>query len=245
MHTDHVCPYELVEPYLTADLKNISEAEKRILNATWDLLPDYGNNEDALAVIDTSGSMYWSGRPLPAAVALSLGIYLADHNKGRFRNHFIEFSARPQLIEMKGKTFVDKLRYIMTFNEIADTNLESVFDLILHIAMENHMSQEEMPSKLVIISDMEFNCCVENASETNFENARKKYEENHYRLPQIIFWNVAGRHCQQPVTMNEQGVVLISGVTPKLFQMTMGGQLSPYTYMMKILESERYAKIMA
>lgn len=107
------------------------------------------------------------------------------------------------------------------------------------------MSQEEMPSKLVIISDMEFNCCVENASETNFENARKKYEANHYRLPQIIFWNVAGRHRQQPVTMNEQGVVLISGVTPKLFQMTMGGQLSPYTYMMKILESERYAKIIA
>ena len=245
LHADHVCPYELVEPYLTADLKNISEAEKRILNATWDSLPDYGNNEDALAVIDTSGSMYWSGRPLPAAVALSLGIYLADHNKGRFRNHFIEFSARPQLIEMKGKTFVDKLRYIMTFNEIADTNLESVFDLILHTAMENHMSQEEMPSKLVIISDMEFNCCVENASETNFENARKKYAANHYRLPQIIFWNVAGRHRQQPVTMNEQGVVLISGVTPKLFQLTMGGQLSPYTYMMKILESERYAKIIA
>ena len=47
------------------------------------------------------------------------------------------------------------------------------------------------------------------------------------------------------MTMNEQGVVLISGVTPKLFQMTMGGQLSPYTYMMKILESERYAKIIA
>lgn len=182
----HAGDEEIINCFIRAYMENADLAK-------W--LPSV-NTSNALAVIDTSGSMYWSGRPLPAAVALSLGIYLAEHNKGKFRNHFIEFSARPQLIEMKGKTFVDKLQYIMTFNEIADTNLESVFDLILHTAMENHVPQEEMPSKLVIISDMEFNCCVENASETNFENARKKYAANHYRLPQIIFWNVAGRHRQ-------------------------------------------------
>ena len=84
-----------------------------------------------------------------------------------------------------------------------------------------------------------------NASETNFENARKKYEDAGYRLPEIIFWNVASRNRQQPVKQNEQGVALISGATPRIFSMVAGGNLSPYTFMMEILESDRYSKIVA
>lgn len=47
------------------------------------------------------------------------------------------------------------------------------------------------------------------------------------------------------VTMNEQGVALVSGVTPRIFSMIAGGHLSPYTVMLEVLESERYAKIVA
>lgn len=173
------------------------------------------------------------------------GYYLAEHNKGRFRNHFIEFSERPQLIRLKGETFVDKLRYILTFDEIADTNLEAVFQLILCVAVKNKLPQKELPGKLVIISDMEFNVCVTNASETNFENARRRYEAYGYKLPEIVFWNVGSRNRQQPVTMNEQGVALVSGVTPRLFSMIAGNELSPYKLMMETLGSERYASIVA
>ena len=73
-------------------------------------MPDFGGDENALAVIDTSGSMYFEGNPVPAAVALSLGLYFAERNKGIFHNHFIEFSEKPQLIAIKGETFADKLR---------------------------------------------------------------------------------------------------------------------------------------
>ena len=117
--------------------------------------------------------------------------------------------------------------------------------MILRAAVKNHVSQEEMPDKLIIISDMEFDECMDNASDTNFENAKKKYAAHGYALPQIIFWNVASRNRQQPVTQNEQGVALISGATPKIFEMVAGGQLSPYAFMMEILERERYAKIVA
>lgn len=132
-----------------------------------------------------------------------------------------------------------------TFNEIANTNLEAVFDLILDTAVKNKVSQEELPAKLIIISDMEFDACVNDASAVNFKNAQKKYSAHGYRLPQIIFWNVASRNRHQPVTQNEQGVVLISGATPRIFSMVAGGNLSPYTFMMEILESERYAPIAA
>lgn len=253
LHAGNVSPYELVEPYLTTNwywnqksfMKDISPEEKAALNATWESMPDFGGDENALAVIDTSGSMYCDGKPIPAAVALSLGLYFAEHNKGHFKNHFIEFSTRPQLIEIKGETFADRLRYITTFNEVADTNLEAVFDLILNAAVKNHVCQEELPAKLIIISDMEFNSCVQNASETNFNNAKKKYAAKGYKLPEIIFWNAASRNRQQPVTMNEQGVALISGATPRVFSMVAGGNLSPYSFMLEVLNSERYAPIAA
>lgn len=163
LHADHVAPYELVEPYLDGwsqdedgFMRAITPEEKAVLNATWASLPDFGGDDNALAVVDTSGSMYWGARPLPAAVALSLGLYFAEHNRGHFKNYFIEFSEIPQLIEIKGKSFADRLRYVSTFSEVADTNLEAVFELILDTAVKNHVRQSELPARLIIISDMEF-----------------------------------------------------------------------------------------
>ena len=182
---------------------------------------------------------------MPAAVALSLGLYFAEHNKGAFQNTFIEFSRRPQLIELKGETFADRLRYACTFNEVANTDLEAVFDLVLRAAVKNRIPRSELPSRLIIISDMEFDFCVENSSLSNFKNAERKYAAAGYKLPEIVFWNVASRHRQQPVTMNEQGVALVSGATPRLFSMIAGGELSPYAFMLEVIGSERYAKIAA
>ena len=253
MHADNISPYELVEPYLNTGwswsgncfMKEISPEEKRILNATWESMPDFGGDENAIAVIDTSGSMYCDGKPIPAAVALSLGLYFAEHNKGIFKNHFIEFSANPRLIEIKGDTFADRLRYVCTFNEVANTNIEAVFEIILKTAVKNRVPQEELPAKLIIISDMEFDACVRNASAVNFKNAAERYAECGYRLPQIVFWNVASRNRQQPVKQNDRGVALISGATPRLFSMVASGDLSPLQFMLEIIESERYAKIAA
>lgn len=252
LHADTLAPYELVEPYINTGwytdgsfLREISEDEKCALNATWASLPDFGSGENAIAVIDTSGSMYCDARPAPASVALSLGLYFAEHNTGIYKNHFIEFSESPQLIEIKGDTFVDRLRYVASFNEIANTNLESVFELILKSAVKNRVPESELPSRLIIISDMEFDRCVSNADSTNFENAKAKFEAYGYKLPDIVFWNVASRNRQQPVAQNEQGVALVSGCTPRLFEMVAGGTVNPYAFMLEVVESERYAKIVA
>ena len=247
-----VMPYELVDPFLTGGwysgrtfMRDISDEEKNVLNATWESMPDFGGDQNAIAVVDTSGSMYCSSNPRPASVALSLGLYFAERNKGLFHNHFIEFSHNAKLIELKGETFADRLRYIASFNEIADTNIEAVFDLVLRAAVKNRIPQDEMPATLYIISDMEFNSCVRNAGLTNFENAKMNYEAHGYKLPNVVFWNVQSRNRQQPVTMNEQGVALVSGCTPKLFSMVASGNIDPYSFMMEVVGSERYEKIVA
>jgi len=239
-------PYELVDPFLYyGGMKSVTPEEKAVLNATWESLPDFGGDENAIAVVDTSGSMYCTNTPRPASVALSLGLYFAERNKGLFHNYFIEFSRDAKLIEVKGDTFTDRLRYVASFSEIADTNIEAVFDLILTAAVRNRIPQEEMPATIYIISDMEFNYCVRNADLTNFENAKRKYAHFGYKLPNVVFWNVMSRNRQQPVTMNEQGVALVSGCTPRLFSMVAGGKIDPYSMMMDVIGSERYEKIVA
>lgn len=246
LNTFTLAPYELVEPFMQGcSMRKLTKQEQESINATWNSLPDYGSEENAIAVIDTSGSMYCSGKPVAASVALSLGIYFAEHNKGYFKDRFIEFSARPQLIEIKGKTFVDKLRYLAAFNEVANTNIEAVFDLILKAAVKNKLPQSELPTKLYLISDMEFDMVVDNAELSNFENAKAKFERFGYKLPNIVFWNVASRKKQQPVTKNDNGVVLVSGCTPKLFSVVASGEMNPLVFMREVVESERYAKILA
>ena len=257
LHADNISPYELISPYIGYSwetdcfIHNMMPEEEQVLNTEWNALPNFCNDENALAVIDTSGSMYPKyligehKAPMPGAVALSLGLYVAEHNTGAFHNHFIEFSETPQLIEIKGDTFADRLRYVASFCEVANTNLEAVFGLVLDTAVKNRLPQKELPSKLIIISDMEFDCCMEDASSSNFEHAKRKYALYGYHLPQVIFWNVNSKNRQQPVTQNEQGVALVSGVTPRLFSVVAGGNLSPYALMMDTLMSERYAVITA
>ena len=243
IHTGTLTPYDVIMPIFTRGM--IDDNERKSLNTTWNALEDFTRGENALAVVDGSGSMYGGNVVYPIAVAVSLGIYFAEHNKGEYHNHFITFSATPQLVQIKGADIVEKVNYCASFNEVANTNIQAVFELILNTAMKHNIPQSEMPSALYIISDMEFDSCADNADMTNFEYAKKIFADNGYTLPQVIFWNVDSRNTQQPVTMNEQGVILVSGLSPRIFAMIKSGNLSPYAFMLEVLNSERYAKITA
>lgn len=239
LHTGALMPYDIVQAAYRAD-----QSDRASLNATWNALEDFTGDENALVVADGSGSMY-AGQPMAAAVAQSLAIYFAQHNRGAFRNHFITFSTNPQLVELKGVDIVEVVRYCRTFNEVADTNIQRVFELILQAAVENRLPQKELPTTLYIVSDMEFNRCTRDASMTNFDYAKALYRQHGYRLPRVVFWNVQSRNRQQPVSMNEQGVALVSGCTPRIFSQVMSGEMDPYRNMLNTLNAERYAVIRA
>lgn len=243
LHTGALTPYEIIQPFFNPG--SVSAQERQAIDATWSAQEDFTCGENALAVIDGSGSMYCGADPIPAAVALSLGIYYAEHNTGAFQNHFITFSESPRLVEIRGGDIYEKVRYCRQFNEVANTNLQRVFELILRTAVKHRVPQEEMPSRLYIISDMEFDCCAEGSSMTNFEYAKQLFAKRGYRLPELVFWNVASRNQQQPVTVNDRGVALVSGCNSRIFSMLKAGVLSPYAFMMEVLGSARYAAIAA
>ncbi|MBR4626285.1 MAG: DUF2828 family protein [Ruminococcus sp.] len=244
LHADRLFPYDIIRAALSG---NVSENERRSLDAAWKALPDLtaAKRENALAVIDGSGSMTSGcGSIRPIDAALSLGIYFAEHNRGEFANHFITFSQTPRLVEIKGRDIVEKATYCRTFNEVANTDLEAVFKLILKTAINNKVPAGEMPSKLYIISDMQFDYCVTGGNnEVLFRAMKTLYRNYGYALPEIIFWNVNSRCDAIPVTRSETGTALVSGYSPAVFDMVMGGECSPETVMNRILSSERYAPV--
>ncbi len=243
LKTNSLYPYDIIREALKG---NLTEDDRKTLDVSWKGLTNYGNGENAIAVVDGSGSMYGGmGTPKPYEAALSLGIYFAEHNTGLFANHFITFSETPRLVELKGADIVEKVRYAAGFNEVANTNLEAVFQLLLKTAVKYRLPQSEMPCKIYIISDMEFDRCATNSGLTNFENAKQLFKKKGYRLPEVIFWNVQSRNTQSPVTVHDSGTALVSGSSPKIFDMVRSGELDPVKLMLEIVDSERYKEISA
>ena len=247
MNAACVYPYEIVEQCIAP--KRLSE--RQALDATWKSLPDYTDGRNAIAVVDGSGSMYANGGEAPGggtyspiSVAVSLGMYFAERNKGVFHNKFITFSERPRLVEIKGTDIYEKTHNCFAYNEIANTDLYEVFMLLLITAVKNNIPQEELPETVYIISDMEFDAGVKR-DQTVFEDAKEKYEDYGYRLPNVVYWNVDARRQQYPVAMNEKGVALVSGCSPTIFKTAMNRNVTPESFMLEILHSERYRKIVA
>lgn len=244
LKTQTLMPYEIVRPLCTYWGRSFSQQEIEALDVTWNSQEDYTNGENAIVVADVSGSM--TGQPME--VSVSLAIYFAERNKGAFKNHFITFSANPNLVEIHGGNIYEKVRLCMNADWGMNTDLQKVFELILSTAIKHKVPQSELPSTLYIISDMEFDSCVNGAGMTNFEYAKKLFNDNGYELPRVVFWNVNSRNLQQPVRMNEQNVCLVSGLTARIFQMVASAQIQNFTpekYMLEILNGERYAHITA
>lgn len=243
MNTGTLYPYDIARSIIRGG--ELSDEDKKSLDVTWNALPNYTKDENALVVVDGSGSMYWGGNPQPIEVAQSLAVYFAERNTGLFKNHFITFSESPRLVEIKGDDIYNKIRFCIGFNECANTNIQKVFELILKTATKNKLSQKDMPETIYIISDMEFDSCTVDANLTNFEYIKRKFNDKGYKLPRLVFWNVNSWQQQVPVKENEQGVVLVSGCTPKIFEMVMDGETSPYKFMLDTINTERYEKISA
>lgn len=250
IHTGTLYPYDIVNKIRTSygALDYNTDACKS-LDVTWNNLEDFTNGRNALCVIDGSGSMYSGYRGntslLPISVAISLGIYFAEHNKGLFKDHFITFSRNPKLVKVQGRNIVEKVGYCMRFNEIANTNVQKVFELILVTALKNHVPQCDMPETIYIISDMEFDRCTNNADLSNFEYAKLLFAQHGYTLPNLVFWNVDSRNEQQPVKMDETGTALVSGNSPRIFSMVMNGETDPVKFMESVILAERYEMITA
>ena len=231
------------------------------LEAMWKALPNVAVNGNVLAVCDGSGSMTTivSGEMTALEVCNALGIYCAEHCTGPFNNKCITFSANPQYIDLsKAKSLAEKLNIMYQHNEAANTNLEAVFDLVLETVTRNNLKQEDIPT-LVILSDMEidegcdFGCGGSYWSRPSNYNAhkqalmekiRQRWNAAGYKLPRLIWWNIASRTGTVPMQQNpETGMILCSGYSQSQFKMIASNKTDPYDVLLEALDVPRYAKI--
>ena len=252
-------PHDIVSKYCNSSWWSASVKDYDAgLEAMWKALPDTVEGcGNTLVVADGSGSMgcnVGNSKVTALDVANALAIYFSERCSGEFKNNYITFSMTPQFVQFQeGSSLRDKLHIALQHDECANTNIEAVFDLILGTAVRAHMFQDDMPKNIVIISDMEFDCCARNSNHWGrlstadgkalFKVLSDRYAAEGYKLPRLVFWNVNSRTGTIPMIENEMGVVLVSGFSVNICKMVMNGKTDPYDCLVETLNSTRYSLV--
>jgi hypothetical protein len=244
-----VFPYDVLKGRIGYGTRNMSKQELDVIQAQWDALPNYIGDANVLPMVDSSGSMTCSagGHNSKSGltcleVAISLGLYFADKNKGKFADCFLTFSRTPKLVNLKGN--INQKIDQMNTGEVANTNLNAAFDLILKTAVQNKVPQAEMPETLVIFSDMQFDGAVDGKDESAIKMMERKYVEAGYALPRVVFWNLNAAYGNTPVKFDKSGTALVSGFSPAVAKGILSGNMddfSPEAIMLKTVMVDRYA----
>lgn len=237
-----VYPYDIV--------KNLKQGNTKGADVQWNSLPNYmeNNEERIFPLVDVSSSM-----DCPAGnnanvtcmdVAISMGLYISERNVGPYHNAFITFDSNPKLMVVNG-SLSERYRQMAMSPWGGSTNLEASFKLILNKAIEAKLPQSEMPTMVIILSDMEFNRADSRWSDTAQQMIETHYANAGYKMPKIVYWNIQSRNdSNKPVHFDKAGTCLVSGFSPSLLtNLLAGNDMSPYTMMMSVVDSDRYKAI--
>ena len=239
-------PHEIVAKYNLGNYYN-DPGYDEALEQLWKALPDI-MVENCLVCRDGSGSMGLGiGGVKPLDIATGLAVYTSEHNKGVFKDKFITFGAWPQIVDLGNcKSLHDKLKLSYEYADCSNTDIEATMMLILNTAISSHCSQEDMPKRVLIISDMQFDHSYSGrVDKTLFEEIGEAYKAAGYMMPKLVFWNVNEQMSRQniPLQQNKLGVVLMSGYSTQLLRMAMSGEIDPYKVLLETINSERYLPI--
>jgi hypothetical protein len=221
-------------------------ADSAVCDAQWDALPDYMTDANVLPMVDVSGSMECSvgGNANLSCldVSLSLGLYTSGRNKGAFKDMFLTFSGDTELKKVKG-TLSQRMAQMNSSEWGMNTNLHKAFDRILDVAVKGNVPQADMPTVLLIMSDMQFDQCAK-YDDSAMQMIERKYAAAGYKVPVIVFWNIsAGGKDNSPVSFNKKGVALVSGCSPAIMKAVLAADLddiSPETIVRDAVAIPRY-----
>lgn len=229
--------------------------EDPTIEAMWKNLPNYiHSDENVLVMADVSGSM--SGRPMEVSVGLAM--YFAQRNTGAFHNLFMTFEIEPHFFELtEYLSFHDNLERAYDAPWGGSTDLNRACEAMLAMAIYRHVPEKDMPTRLVIVSDMEINAAARVYSRysvvrrdfsdiLHVDELREMYERAGYRMPQVIYWNVESRDNHFQTRSDVPGTMLASGSSPRVFEAVMAMkdyQATPYDAMLEVLNGERYKEV--
>lgn len=246
-------PQDLVHCYCDG-VGSVRKPEDPTIEAMWKNLPDYiQSDENVLCMVDVSGSMY--GRPIE--VSTGLGMYFAQKNTGAFHNLFMTFESQPRFAVLSdAKSFHDNLRDVFNAPWGGSTDLNRACEAILNFAVRNNVPQKDMPTRLIIISDMEIDAAsghyrwhgrtADLTDILHIDELKQMYARHGYQVPQVIYWNVESRDNHFHTRSDIPGTMLASGSSPRVFEAVMQMKdldITPYDAMLEVLNGERYKEV--
>jgi hypothetical protein len=240
-----VYPYDVLKGVINHyHSVNYTKDQLDVVVKQWEALPNYIGDANVLALVDVSGSMTCtagqSGSVSCLDVAVSLGLYVADKNKGKFKDTFLTFSGKPELLHLKGNV-VQKAQQMVKSNWDMNTDLVKAMDEILATAIAGKVDQSEMPEMLLIMSDMQFDQCAK-FDDSAMQMIRRKFTDAGYNVPQIVFWNLNAKD-NVPVKYDTRGVAMVSGFSPAVMKSVLSADMENFTpegIMLKALMVPRY-----
>lgn len=226
------------------DNKNLAD---ELTQHQWNTLREYiktkGSLKGIIPVADTSGSM----EGIPMLVSISMAIMISELAEEPFKDLMITFSSNPEFFKFTSNaTLQQKVLEIRRSNSIGlNTDIIKTFNVILSRCINFKVTQENMPKKVLIITDGQFDEQTRNNDKTCFQNIRKMYQDAGYEVPTLVLWNVNGSVSNVPVTKHETGAILISGWSPNLLKSIIESTdlPTPMEVMMQIINNERYDRL--
>ena len=253
MNVNRLHPHEILEPYLAhfSSFSGNATTVDETVEVQWKVFVENIRTRwaekglgNAIVMSDVSGSM--SG--VPICVSVSLGILIAELATGPFHNRWITFSSDAKIEEIHGANLLEKINNMVKTHWDMNTNFQSAFDNLLTTAKMFNVPPAQMPTSVIIISDMEWDTACPNNDRTNYEEIERKYDEAGYKRPRLIFWNVrtGNGDIQFPVTSSVPNCALVSGFSSDLLDIFLTGeQMNPYQVMRKAIDAPRYDRVVA
>lgn len=227
-------------------LKSVKFGDADTALAQWNSLPNYLGDDGILPMVDVSGSMSClvngNGNLSCMDMSVSLGLYIADRQRGAFKDMFLTFSAQPKLNKLEG-SFLVKVRQLQRADWGGNTDLEAAFREILRVAVGYEVPQSEMPKYLVVLSDMEFDA-GSRINQTAWDRAKEMFARAQYQMPKVVWWNLNARPGNLPVTAHATGAALVSGFSPSVMKSILSAKdFNPHTVMLDTVNSPRYQAV--
>lgn len=232
-------------------LQSAYKGNDAVASAQWKALPNYmeGTNERVLAMVDVSESMscginvgnsYQSAGVSCMDVSIALGIYCAERNDGPFKDHIVTFTRSPKLINVAGTSL--KARAQAARRDVGyDTNFDAAYEMILATAVRHNVPAEDMPTMLLVLSDMQFNPRAWSYNQTANDRLAAAYAKAGYTVPKMVYWNLNASSGNQPITMHDKNCALVSGFSPSILKSVLNAKdFDPCGIMKETVMVDRY-----
>ena len=229
-------------------VRTVHNGDRVIADAQFDAMPNFmeGTDEKAIVIADTSGSMSTQVAGSVQAVDVSQGLALYCSAKiptdNPFHKKFIGFCSESRFNDWSNMSFSQAVKDHRIFDgAIGSTHIDSALNLILKTATFFKLDQRQMPTMLLIVSDMQFHSgtrydsgCTTQGTEV--EQCLLEWDRAGYNRPKIVYWNTAGYGGQQATALHKN-IALVSGFSTGVLKAILGGEdFSPTAVMMRALE---------